>query len=53
MECTGGLWAWVGQIPRWVRIFSMTSGCSMSEERDEGRKQNTQIKSGSVGSLAA
>jgi len=26
MECAGGLWAWTGQIPRRVRIFSITSG---------------------------
>lgn len=25
----GGLWMWVGQSPRCVRIFSMTSGCSI------------------------
>jgi len=25
----GGLWARAGQSPRWVRIFSMTAGCSM------------------------
>jgi hypothetical protein len=26
----GGLWAAAGQSPRWARIFSMTSGCSMN-----------------------
>jgi hypothetical protein len=26
---SGGPWARPGQSPRWVRIFSMTSGCSM------------------------
>ena len=26
----GGLWAGVDQSPRWVRSFSITSGCSMN-----------------------
>ena len=30
MERTGGLCAVAGQRPRWVRIFSITSGCSMN-----------------------
>ena len=29
----GGLCAGAGQRPRWVRIFSMTSGCSMTAMR--------------------
>lgn len=28
---SGGLWEWMGQIARWVRIFSMTAGWSMAE----------------------
>ena len=29
----GGLWARLGPSPRWVRIFSITAGCSMNERR--------------------
>jgi hypothetical protein len=53
MERTGGLEAWAGQIPRWLRILLMASGCSMGKENDGGRSRHTQIESGPMGSLAA
>jgi hypothetical protein len=27
---SAGVWEWVGQTARWVRIFSMPAGCSMA-----------------------